>query len=199
MIRFECRLALMLLIATTISLSGCMSYGGYNPNAPFDPSRHSIYVIGFKEENMHLMVGYGKLKEGGVDVSTSKGANVWSRPKDGYLISKISKDDILTITKIEKNYEPVSMQAEGRWGPCQGSEAIYFSSEPGKVVYITDVVVEEVEGKLIIRYKSDIEGAKDFLHKYYPKLANKIVQGDYSFAPSARSCNPRPGIFILTI
>ena len=179
---------IFILLLVTSLIVGCSSIGEFTPGSSVNFSKESVYVIGTRPSNFHITIWPGKIKDGYFYKNAWDGAALWGKPTEGYLIGKIKSGTTLAITEISKHVDSGGWSSEADWAPCDGAAAFYFTAEPGKVVYITDVEYRESDDGIKIDYQSDFEGAKKFIARNFPELVSKLEKGNFDLAPGAIPC-----------
>jgi hypothetical protein len=114
-------------------------------------------------------------------------------PEDGFIVGRSKEGTLLGISMVQPHtsktdlFEPLTTPCEGR--------TLTFTARGGKVVYITSAHYQlhtggnGVADGLEANFSSDLEGARAFLKKHYPNLADKLEQGSYELATPG-NCDP---------
>lgn len=160
---------LISMAGLALLLSGCASVSGLNPNSDYaNFGNDTIIVIGVSGQTQ-IQVFEGE-REDGKWRRKLLNAELSVYPRGGYVVAR------LPARTGKENYGIGAIMATGPGGgllePCRGSQVPTFEAPSGKVVYIGDFGL--APGRRF-QTGSNIIAAYAHLKKYYPKIADKLV------------------------
>jgi hypothetical protein len=173
-----------IIIYFTISfmLLGCtMPVNQVEFDIPPPNQNTGIVVLGMRSTvdalqcDMTLYAG-GKVL-GGVEVHRAWFPGQGVERDTRYLVLSAKAGQVLVGARM--GAYPVGRTGIGRsytYEACDGRPALTVTVQGGKVSYVTDLVCEEISGRMRVRYTEDIESARVHIKEKYPRLANQKLE-----------------------
>jgi hypothetical protein len=177
-----------LLALCAFGLSACTSVGVVNQKSAPPGAGKTIYVLGVAPDNYRVSIWRGEVSNGQFRPNMTFPPSFYGQAQSGYIVGSTSHDGPLGIAnvRIVKNANSL-MGAD--FVPCVDAQTIVFTPPKGRVVYLGDVAFAFQGDRLTVTYHNDFEGARQYLTKAYPGLANALQQGSYQLLPTGQPCS----------
>lgn len=186
----------ILISAVTLLLGACTSLGVLDKNATLDSNQHSIFVLGVAPENYRVSVFPGSVKDGVFRQNPWLPATVYGAGDDGYLVGEASAGDTLAITIVRVVKDKDAFFQGTNFVPCHGAKTMTFSIPGGKVLYLGNVHYQFVGNLLRVDYNQDIDSAREYMDKNYPKVRGRLEPWKYQLLPTTAFCGAGATIYI---
>lgn len=177
----------LLILLFIISLSGCNSFRTIDSNTAIDIENESIFIIGVSPDNYKISVFPGNIKDEYFVQNPWRPAAVYSSAKDGYVVGKGTKNDVLAITNIRVVKDKDSIFGPD-FGPCEGNKTMVFEMPAGKAIYLGDIQYQYNDKKLDVKTSNNYEAAKKYIDNNFPDYRGKLEQWDYQMLAVQESC-----------
>ena len=164
------------LILAAAFLTSCAPTPMPGADASVQSASDSYVVIGVVPDTVRFDIFEGSVRNGEF-VSGFKWTDHWYGPvEDGFIVIKCRGGSKSAIESV------AFMQSKtGIFGATfvPTGNTLVFDAPPGKVVYIASVSYHASGSGVAPHFASDIEGARTFMKKHFPLMADKLEQGTY--------------------
>ena len=201
------RLNWLVLIVFSLIASGCAVKQLEKDYSLSQNSSETVFVMGVKSNNKDISADRYKFLMWPSDIKSDayviedmwKNAVHYDFPKNGYIVSSATGDDHVAFKSIELySKDKESMIAQKRI--CRGQKGPIYYLPKGKVVYLGDINLNFVNGKIEYKITNDIKSAKSFIDKEYPNLKGRLQQASMKVLYSSLPCvEPQVGYIPIYI
>jgi hypothetical protein len=187
------------VLLVLLDVAGCVSYSNLKGDTAADPNSQDAIVVMGLQPRYRVAIARGSINaEGRVRVGGMATLNVF--PEDGYVVGRVPA----ASSPDEYHLQLILPQGIGAfvpaYFPCGDERVLTFEAPPGKVLYVGDVEFSTVPGKLELRYRVDIDGAKIYVKEHYPRLVDRLEPAAVKFVPIVHlDCGPKHIVIPVTV
>lgn len=167
-----------------IALHGCMAVNNSAPG--ISKSENDVTVIVGVKHAHRVAIIAGAIANGKfTPYQEGYAANI--RPTDGYVVTQLpSRQGRYAITRV------LIQAGSESFGDCEWKQALTFSADGGKVVYLGDLDFRVSRSQLTIEQSNDIEGVRQYVNSNYPMLKGLVEYDEPILMPHAKAnCEDR--------
>jgi len=164
-------------------VGGAWDIGRAGHDADLPSGKESYIVLGIQPEYTQVSLFRGRVSDGVFHQNVLLPASFVGQPEDRFIVSRSSARDVLAITYVvmftnkSDAFQPVLV-------PCEGAKTAVISVPAGKVIYVGDVRYQYSARGVVPEFSNDLDAAKAYMTTHYPKLAEKLEQGQFDLMPA---------------
>jgi hypothetical protein len=179
-----------LCVAAAFWCAACSTTPAVKPTATISSSDDAYFVMGISPP-VTVRVVSGNVNNGVFRKSEAYlFAPFVGAPIDGFIVGKAHHgNEVMGLSAFFTG-------PYGAYGACSGENVIVFTSKPGKVVYITNVMITyETEhtfpqnNRLFWKQSPDYQAALAYMKTHYPQLAEKFEPAEFQIMPGYGDCS----------
>jgi hypothetical protein len=160
-----------------------MTIGRADRDATLISSDETYYVIGVHPDIASIGVNRGSISgDKFVPDQLSLSQNFFGPPEDGYIVSRAHAGETLAI--IFASIRRKDALLASNFVPCDDTRTLAFAVPAGKVIYVGDVYFTQTSDQLPVSYSKNFDAAKAYMTTHYPRLADKLEQGNAEMVPA---------------
>lgn len=183
-----------IFIVLAILLSGCASNKTLSREASMPTSEEALVVFKLTPSNATIALLEASVENGFVKSNAVFG--VRGKPVDEYVPVILKANTTYKISMITLS---VMDQSAGFYHACDGAKTVAFKTQPGKVMYITDVNFSSKNGKFHIDYKNDFVSAKKYIDENFVNLKGNLIAGAYEMVTPVEKCGSDESSSIVVV
>lgn len=186
-----------MVVILMVCLSACTSMGRLEKGTNTVASDESVFIMGLSPDNYRVSLFPGSVDDGAFKQSPWRNAAFYGAPEDGFIVGKVKAGDIIGLMYILIVKDEKAVRGD-QFGACDGARTMVFEAPDtgGKVIYLGEVHYELVDGRVMIKYGSDIEAARQYIDKFYPAFSGDLERWSYELLPVNASCVKTIDVYI---
>lgn len=156
-------------------LTGCLSISNVKPNSSLElNSDEGIIIIGAPDD-IRIAFHSGNVIDNKFFDDEFLPKGFVGNPEAGYLIRK------LKATIKDRGYGLTSLHTtNGNYtAKCGEQEEMVLEVKGGEIQYYTDISFKEDQSSIAVSYDNNVEKAKWYVQKYFPKNTSPITVGNF--------------------
>lgn len=177
---------LLAVVGASGFLAACGTTSILNGDVTSVPPDESVVVLGVKPTGYTVMLFAGEETARGFKQNPWLGAAINGGSQDGYLVAKAKAGQTLALMIVEPP-KGEKLFADS-FKVCGDARTLVFEVPRSSVVYLTDIDYMPNNGRLSVRYRTNISAARDYMQARFPRLAGDLKQHDFRVLKSADAC-----------